>query len=101
MPEIALRGDALLDAVTAAMVALHVRYYGREPGRERRSSWVATSWPACSATCTPTSRRFQEVMEHRFVGEVERLTVPRCVRSSPTITWVPTSKSSCSSWRSR
>ena len=28
----ALEGEALLEAVTAAMVALHVRYYGRAPG---------------------------------------------------------------------
>jgi hypothetical protein len=57
-PDTALSGDALLAAVTDAMVALHERYHHRAPvTAKRRNCSAATCSRACSAASTPTSRR--------------------------------------------
>ena len=84
-------GDGVLAAVNDAMVALHVRYHGREPGTAR-TRMLEPDMLACMlgdvytdiektmielqrhALVRETRSAFQQAMEHRFVAEVERLT---------------------------
>lgn len=86
----ALEGEALLEAATAAMIALHVRYYGRAPGRAD-SRLMGDELLAClmgevytevektmielqrQAMVKDTRSAFQHAMEHRFISEIERL----------------------------
>ena len=80
----------LLDAVTEAMVALHVRYHGRAPG-SAKSQMMGDDLLACvlggvytdvEKTMIELERgrvvhenrsAFQQAMRHRFIGAVERL----------------------------
>ena len=84
-------GDDVLAAVTEAMVALHVRYHGRAPA-SARTSMLGEDMLACllgdvytnvektmielqrKALVHETRSAFQQTMEHRFIGDVERLT---------------------------
>ena len=84
-------GDEMLAAVTDAMVALHRRYYGREPV-SARSRMLGSDMLACmlgdvytdvektmielqrEASVRETRSAFQQAMERRFIAEVERLT---------------------------
>lgn len=86
-----LTGDAMLQAVTDSMVALHERYYGRKPARAH-SQLMDDDLLACllgemytdiektllelqrEALVHESRSAFQQAMEHRFVGEVERIT---------------------------
>ena len=86
-----LAGDELLEAVTAAMVALHQRYYGRRPVTAR-SQLMGDDVLACvmggvyteveqtmieiqrSAVVQETRSAFQQTMQHRFIDDVQRLT---------------------------
>ena len=90
-------GDEVLTAVTEALVALHVRYHGREPG-SARSQMMGDDMLAClfgemytnvektlielqrQALVHETRSAFQRAMESRFVGEVERITERRVER---------------------
>ena len=83
--------DAVLAAVTEAMIALHVRYHGRAPATAR-TSMMGEDMLACllgdiytnvektmielqrKALVQETRSAFQQAMERRFIGEVERLT---------------------------
>ena len=83
--------DAVLAAVTDAMVALHQRYHGRAP-TSGRSRMLGSDMLACllgdvytdvektmielqrEALVRETRSAFQQTMERRFIGEVERLT---------------------------
>ena len=87
----------VLEAVNAAMVALHVRYHGREPATSR-TRMMGEDMLACllgdvytdvektmielqrQAVVHETRSTFQRAMEHRFVADVERLTGRRVVR---------------------
>ena len=90
VPHTALDGDALLDAVSASMSALHERYYGRAPA-STKSQMMGDDLLACvlggvytdvektliemqrSATVQETRSAFQIAMQSRFIAEVERL----------------------------
>ncbi len=90
VPDGVLEGEPLLDAVTAAMAALHERYYGRAPA-EAKSRMMGDDLLACvlggvytevektlielerGAIVQETRSAFQTAMQHRFIGEVERL----------------------------
>lgn len=83
--------DEVLDEVTQAMVALHVRYHGREPG-SAHTRVLDDDVLAClfgdmytpveqtlielqrSALVHESRSAFQNAMEHRFIGAVERIT---------------------------
>ena len=83
--------DAVLAAVTDAMVALHARYHGREPV-SARTRMLGTDMLACllgdvytdvektmielqrQTLVHETRSAFQQAMQHRFIAEVERLT---------------------------
>jgi uncharacterized protein YbcI len=83
--------DEALEAVNAAMVALHARYHGREPA-SARTRMMGDDMLACllgdvytdvektmielqrKALVHETRSTFQQVMEHRYIAEVERLT---------------------------
>ena len=85
-----LQGQALLDAVTESMVALHARYHGREPG-SAKTQLMGDDLLACvlgnvysdvektlieierQVVVQATRSAFQEAMQHRFIDEVERL----------------------------
>jgi uncharacterized protein YbcI len=89
--------EEALDAVTDAMVALHARYHGREPA-SARTRMMGEDMLACmlgdvytdvektmielqrQALVHETRSTFQQVMEHRFITEVERLTGRRVAR---------------------
>ena len=89
-PEPPLTGDALLAAVTDAMVVLHARYYHRVPA-VASTQRVRDEILACvmggvytdvektmielqeHATVKGTRSRFQHAMKHKFIAEVERL----------------------------
>ena len=89
-PQPALTGDALLEAVTAAMVALHARYYHREPAAAK-TQLIRDEILACvmggvytdvektmielqeQATVKRMRSRFQYAMKAKFIAEVERL----------------------------
>ena len=86
-----LSGDELLSALTESMVALHQRYHHREPATAK-SMFLGDDLLACvlgdvytdvektmielqrSTEVQETRSAFQTAMEHRFTGEVERLT---------------------------
>ena len=89
-PPPSLTGDALLEAVTAAMVALHARYYHREPATAN-TQLIRDEILACvmggvytdvektmieleeQATVKRMRSRFQHAMKGKFIAEVERL----------------------------
>ena len=91
------QGEALLEAVTAAMVALHLRYHGRAPARadtrmmggELLACVMGEVYTEIEKTMIELQRQavvkdvrsaFQHAMEHRFVAEVERLSGRRVTR---------------------
>jgi uncharacterized protein YbcI len=83
--------DAVLDAITDAMVALHARYHGRRPV-SARTMRMGEDMIACllggvytdvektmiemqrQALVHETRSAFQQAMEHRFIASVELLT---------------------------
>lgn len=85
-----LTGDALLQAVTDAMVALHERYHHRAPV-SARTQLMGGDMLACvmggvytdvektmielqrGAVVKDVRSAFQNAMEDRFIGEVQRL----------------------------
>ncbi|MDA0183658.1 Na-translocating system protein MpsC family protein [Solirubrobacter phytolaccae] len=85
-----LFGDALLEAVTDAMVALHVRYYHRTPA-SAKTQLLGGDLLACvlggiytdvektmielgrGGSVHDTRGQFQHAMRHKFVEAVERL----------------------------
>ncbi len=85
-----LDGDALLAAVTDAMVALHHRYYHREPV-SARTRLLGDDLLACvlggvytdvektmielerAPTVRDTRNAFQNAMQQKFIAAVERL----------------------------
>jgi len=85
-----LTGDALLVAVTDAMVALHVRYHHRTPVTAK-SLLLGGDLLACvmggvytdvektmielqrTTIVQETRSAFQDAMQHKFIGIVERL----------------------------
>jgi uncharacterized protein YbcI len=86
-----LNGDALLVAVTDAMVALHERYHHRAPVTAKTLllsgdllvcvlGGVYTDVEKtmielqCSTVVRETRSAFQTAMQHKFIGAVERLT---------------------------
>jgi uncharacterized protein YbcI len=89
-PSTALTGDALLVAVTEAMVALHQRYYHRVPVTAK-SLLLGGDLLACvlggvytdvektmielqrTTMVQETRSAFQTAMQHKFIAEVERL----------------------------
>ena len=89
-PETPLTGDALLDAVTDAMVALHKRYHHREPVTAK-TVLMSNEMLACvmggvytdvektmielqrQTIVQQTRSAFQAAMQDRFIREVERL----------------------------
>lgn len=89
-PEGPLTGDALLAAVTEAMVALHVRYHHREPV-SARTQLMGDDLLVCvmggvftdvektmielqrTTIVQETRSGFQQAMRHKFIAEVERL----------------------------
>lgn len=94
VPHTPLGGDALLDAVSASMSALHERYYGRAPA-STKSQMMGDDLLACvlggvytdvektliemqrSAIVQETRSAFQAAMQQRFIAEIERLTARR------------------------
>lgn len=90
IPAEPLIGDELLEALTRALVALHKRYYGREPA-SARSVLMGDEVLACvmggvytdvektmieldrQTVVHETRSAFQAAMRHRVVAEVERL----------------------------
>lgn len=88
--EAPLQGDALLDAVTGAMVALHERYYHRRPGNAK-TQLMGGDLLVCvmgevytdvektliemqrSIAVQESRSTFQQAMRQRFIDEVERL----------------------------
>ncbi len=85
-----LTGDALLDAVTDAMVALHTRYHHRAPVTAR-TQLMDGELLACvmggvytdvektmielqrQTVVQETRSAFQDAMQDKFIGAVERL----------------------------
>jgi len=85
-----LTGDAPLDAVTDAMVALHERYYYRPPA-SAKTQLIGDEILACvmggvytdvektmielerNASVKATRSAFQHAMKDKFIAEVERL----------------------------
>lgn len=85
-----LTGDALLDAVTASMVALHERYHHRVPVTAK-SQLLGDDLIACvmggvytdvektmielqrTTVVQETRSDFQHAMQHKFIDEIERL----------------------------
>jgi len=85
-----LSGDALLAAITDAMVALHLRYYHRVP-TSARTLFLEDDLVACTLTgvytdvektmielehqdvVKGTRQNFQQAMQHKYVSEIERL----------------------------
>ena len=89
-PEPPLTGDALLDAVTESMVALHQRYHHRQPvtaktqlmGNELLACVMGGVYTEVEKTLIEleqqtivqgTRSAFQHAMQHKFIDEVERL----------------------------
>ena len=90
-PPTPLDGDALLVAVTEAMVALHQRYHHREP-ISAKSLLLGDDLLACvmggvytdvektmielqrSTIVQETRNAFQEAMRDRFISQIQRLT---------------------------
>ena len=89
-PVLPLTGDALLVAVTDAMVALHQRYHHRKPVTAK-TSLLGGDLLACvlggvyttveqtmielqrSTIVQETRSAFQDAMQHKFIAAVERL----------------------------
>jgi uncharacterized protein YbcI len=89
-PDAPLTGDALLEAVTRAMVALHERYHHRAPV-SARTRLLGDDLLACvlggvytdvektmielerTTIVQETRSAFQTAMQHKFIAEVERL----------------------------
>ncbi len=85
-----LTGDALLDAVTASMVALHERYHHRAPVTAK-TQLLGDDLIACvmggvytdvektmielqrTTVVQETRSDFQHAMQHKFIDEIERL----------------------------
>jgi uncharacterized protein YbcI len=85
-----LSGDALLNAVTEAMVALHLRYYNRVPATAE-TQLLGGDLLACvlggiytdvektlieigrTASVHESRGQFQHAMRHKFVDVIERL----------------------------
>jgi uncharacterized protein YbcI len=85
-----LSGDALLDAVTDAIVALHLRYYNRIPA-SAKTQLLGGDLLACvlggvytdvektlielgrTQTVHETRGEFQHAMRHKFIEAVEQL----------------------------
>ena len=89
-PEPVLTGDALLTAVTAAMVALHERYHQREPvtaktqllGGDLLACMLGGVYTDVEKTMIELQRTtivletrsaFQQAMQQKFISAVERL----------------------------
>jgi uncharacterized protein YbcI len=90
-------GDEVLEAVTEAMVGIHEHYHGRKPGTAR-TQLMGEDMLAClfgemytdvektmielqrQALVHETRSAFQQAMERRFIGEVERITGRRVAR---------------------
>jgi uncharacterized protein YbcI len=95
-PSNPLHGDALLTAVTDAMVALHERYYHRPPG-SAKTRVMGEDLLACvlggvytdvektlielerAPMVTDNRNAFQTAMQDRFITTVEQLTGRRVV----------------------
>ena len=106
-----LNGDALLEAVTDAMVALHVRYHHRSPV-SAKTLLLGGDLLACvmggvytdvektlielqrTTIVQETHSAFQNAMQQKFIDTVERLPGVECWRSSSTITSALTWRSS-------
>jgi uncharacterized protein YbcI len=89
--------QAQLEAVTEALVKLHVRYHGRSPG-SARTQLMGDDMIACllgdiytnveqtmiemqrKALVQETRSAFQQAMEQRFVAAVERITNKRVAK---------------------
>lgn len=89
-PEPPLTGAALLEAVTASMVALHERYYHRKPVTAK-TQLLGDDLLACvmggvytdvektmielqrTTVVQETRSNFQHAMQHKFIDEIERL----------------------------
>ena len=89
--------EAQLDAVTEALVRLHERYHGRKPGTAR-TRLMGEDMLACllgdvytnveqtmielqrKALVQETRSAFQQAMEQRFIGAVERITNRRVAK---------------------
>ena len=89
-PDTPLTGDALLAAVTDAMVALHQRYHHRAPATAK-TLLLGGDLLACvlggvytdvektmielqrTTTVRETRSAFQTAMQHKFIAAVERL----------------------------
>ena len=89
--------DAVLEDVRLAIVALHERYYGRKPVTSR-AMMMGPDMLACmlgdiytdvektmielqrQAVVRETRSAFQQAMEHRFTGIVERITGRKVAR---------------------
>jgi uncharacterized protein YbcI len=89
-PEPPLSGNDLLEAVTESMVALHERYYHRVPA-SAKTQMLGGEVLVCvmggvytdvektmielqRATIVQETRSaFQDAMQHKFIGEIERL----------------------------
>ena len=83
--------DEVLEAINDAMIALHVRYHGREPATAR-TQMLGDDMLACllgdvytdvektmielqrKAMVHETRSAFQQATERRFIADVERLT---------------------------
>jgi uncharacterized protein YbcI len=96
IPPTPLEGDALLAAVTDAMVALHERYYHRPPGTAK-TQMMGDDLLACvlggvytdvektlielerAPLVTDNRNAFQAAMEDRFIATVEEFTGRRVV----------------------
>ncbi len=89
--------DDVLEAVNAAMVALHARYHGREPvsartrmlGEDMLAVMLGDPYTDVEKTMIELQRKalvhetrstFQHAMEQRFIADVERLTGRRVVQ---------------------
>jgi len=90
-------GDDVLEAVNAAMVALHQRYHGRRPVTAR-TQMLGDDMLACllgdiytdvektmielqrQAVVHETRSAFQRATERRFIADVERLTGRRVAK---------------------
>ena len=89
-PEAPLKGDALLAAVTAAMVALHERYHHRKPvtaktlllGGDLLACVLGGVYTDVEKTMIELQRgrivqetrsAFQNAMQHKFIAAIERL----------------------------
>ena len=95
-PRKPLEGDALLTAVTGAMIGLHERYYHRPPG-SAKTRMMGDDLLACvlggvytdvektlielerAPMVTDNRNAFQSAMQDRFIGSVEELTGRRVV----------------------